>query len=136
MVNTSFACIPQEGDAGSGLFRRGLYGSSCLISIFLFYLSCKLSRLHLIICPCFSTLNMRVLKNRKFFRKTFRSPFSGEDSGGFHDFPISRQAGEIQFSVLKGLTEEEKYMCINVFDKICNNAEEYLREYKENTNEK
>ena len=39
-------------------------------------------------------------------------------------------------NVLKGLTEEEKYMCINVFDKICNNAEEYLREYKENTNEK
>ena len=38
-------------------------------------------------------------------------------------------------NVLKGLTEE-KYMCINVFDKICNNAEEYLREYKENTNEK
>ena len=34
-------------------------------------------------------------------------------------------------NVLKGLTEEEKYMCINVFDKICNNAEEYLREYKE-----
>ena len=39
-------------------------------------------------------------------------------------------------NVLKGLTEEEKHMCINVFDKICNNAEEYLREYKENTNEK
>ena len=38
-------------------------------------------------------------------------------------------------NVLKGLTEEEKYMCINVFDKICDNAEEYLREYKENTNE-
>ena len=31
--------------------------------------------------------------------------------------------------------DNEKYMCINVFDKICNNAEEYLREYKENTNE-
>ena len=39
-------------------------------------------------------------------------------------------------NVLKGLTEEEKYMCIKVFDKICNNAEEYVREYKENTNEK
>lgn len=38
-------------------------------------------------------------------------------------------------NVLKGLTEEETYMCINVFDKICDNAEEYLREYKENTNE-
>ena len=38
-------------------------------------------------------------------------------------------------NVLKGLTEEEKDMCINVFDKICDNAEEYLREYKENTNE-
>ena len=38
-------------------------------------------------------------------------------------------------NVLSGLTEEEKDMCINVFDKICDNAEEYLREYKENTNE-
>ena len=38
-------------------------------------------------------------------------------------------------NVLRGLTEEEKYMCIQVFEKICNNAEEYLREYKETTNE-
>ena len=39
-------------------------------------------------------------------------------------------------NVLSGLTEEQKLMCINVFDKICNNAEEHLREYKENTNER
>ena len=32
--------------------------------------------------------------------------------------------------VLSGLTEEEKHMCIGVFDKICNNAEEHLRGYK------
>ena len=32
--------------------------------------------------------------------------------------------------VLSGLTEEERHMCIKVFDKICNNAEEHLREYK------
>ena len=32
--------------------------------------------------------------------------------------------------VLSGLTEE-KHMCIGVFDKICNNAEKYLKEYKE-----
>ena len=38
-------------------------------------------------------------------------------------------------NVLRGLTEEEKYMCIQVFEKICNNAEEYLREHKETTNE-
>ena len=38
-------------------------------------------------------------------------------------------------NVLSGLTEEEKYMCINIFDKICNNAEKFLREYKENANE-
>ena len=38
-------------------------------------------------------------------------------------------------NVLSGLTEEETRLCIRVFDKICNNAEEYLREYKENTNE-
>ena len=127
MVNTSFACIPQEGDAGSGLFRRGLYGSSCLISIFLFYLSCKLSRLHLIICPCFSTLNMRVLKHRRFFRKTFRSPFSGEDSGGFHDFPISRQAGEIQFSVLKGLTEKREHSIMNPINFILHYSKPSMR---------
>ena len=30
-------------------------------------------------------------------------------------------------NVLSGLTEEEKDMCIRVFDKICNNAEEHLR---------
>ncbi len=31
-------------------------------------------------------------------------------------------------NVLIGLTEEEKRMCIKVFHKICNNAEEHLRE--------
>ena len=34
-------------------------------------------------------------------------------------------------NVLSGLTEEEKHMCIDVFDKICNNAEKYIKEYKE-----
>ena len=34
-------------------------------------------------------------------------------------------------NVLSGLTEEETHMCIKVFNKICNNAEEYLRKYKE-----
>lgn len=34
-------------------------------------------------------------------------------------------------NVLSGLTDEEKNMCINVFDKICNNAEKYLKEHKE-----
>ena len=38
-------------------------------------------------------------------------------------------------NVLSGLTEE-KQVCINIFDKICNNAEEHLRNYKENANEK
>ena len=42
---------------------------------------------------------------------------------------------EFAHNVLRGLTEEETRLCIRVFDKICNNAEEYLREYKENTNE-
>ena len=27
--------------------------------------------------------------------------------------------------ILYGLTEEEKQVCINIFDKICNNAEEH-----------
>ena len=38
-------------------------------------------------------------------------------------------------NVLSGLTEEEKHMCIQIFDRICNNAEEHLREYKKKTNE-
>ena len=42
---------------------------------------------------------------------------------------------EFAHNVLKGLTEEEKQMCMNVFEKICNNAEERLREHKENANE-
>ena len=29
-------------------------------------------------------------------------------------------------TVLSGLTVEEKQMCIRIFDKICNNAEEYF----------
>lgn len=33
-------------------------------------------------------------------------------------------------NVLSGLTEEERLMCIKVFHKICNNAEERLREHK------
>ena len=35
---------------------------------------------------------------------------------------------EFAQDVLSGLTEEEKDMCINVFNKICNNAEEHLKE--------
>ena len=38
-------------------------------------------------------------------------------------------------NVLKGLTEQEKHMCIDVFDKICNNAEQQLRKHKEKANE-
>ena len=34
-------------------------------------------------------------------------------------------------NVLSGLTVEEKQMCIRIFDKICNNAEENLRKHKE-----
>ena len=30
-------------------------------------------------------------------------------------------------NVLSGLTEEETHMCISVFNKICNNADEYLK---------
>ena len=41
----------------------------------------------------------------------------------------------VLLDVLSGLTEEEIHMCINVFDKICNNAEEHLRDYRENANE-
>ena len=32
-------------------------------------------------------------------------------------------------NVLSGLTEEEKHICINIFDKICCNAEEAIRAF-------
>ena len=38
---------------------------------------------------------------------------------------------EFAKNVLSGMTEEEKHMCMKVFDKICNNAEKCLREHKE-----
>ena len=42
---------------------------------------------------------------------------------------------EFAHNVLRGLTKEETRLCIRVFDKICNNAEEQLKNYKENANE-
>lgn len=39
-------------------------------------------------------------------------------------------------NVLSGLTNEEKRICISVFDKICHNADEYLKNYSEIKNEK
>ena len=33
-------------------------------------------------------------------------------------------------NVLSGLTEEEKHICINIFDKICCNAEEAIRAFQ------
>ena len=38
---------------------------------------------------------------------------------------------EFAKNVLSGMTDEEKHMCMKVFDKICNNAEKCLREHKE-----
>ena len=35
----------------------------------------------------------------------------------------------------KSYSKEETHMCIKVFNKICNNAEEYLRKYKERVDE-
>ena len=39
-------------------------------------------------------------------------------------------------NVLSGLTNEEKRICMSVFDKICRNADEYLKNYSEIKNEK
>ena len=39
-------------------------------------------------------------------------------------------------NVLSGLTNEEKQICMSVFDKICRNADEYLKNYSEIENEK
>lgn len=39
-------------------------------------------------------------------------------------------------NVLSGLTNEEKRICISVFDKICHNADEYLKNYSEIKDEK
>ena len=57
---------------------------------------------------------------------------------GFHPglFKIIIEAGlnaqkQFAHNVLRGLTEEETRLCIRVFDKICNNAEEQLKNDKE-----
>ena len=39
-------------------------------------------------------------------------------------------------NVLSGLTNEEKQICLSVFDKICQNADEYLKNNSEMENEK
>jgi DNA-binding MarR family transcriptional regulator len=39
-------------------------------------------------------------------------------------------------NVLSGLTNEEKRICMSVFEKICRNADEYLKNYSEMENEK
>ena len=39
-------------------------------------------------------------------------------------------------NALDGLTKEEKYMCMAVFNKICANADAYLKKYAEGENEK
>lgn len=39
-------------------------------------------------------------------------------------------------NVLSGLTNEEKRICMSVFDKICRNADEYLKNYSKIKNEK
>ena len=39
-------------------------------------------------------------------------------------------------NVLSGLTNEEKRICMSVFDKICRNVDEYLKNYSEIKNEK
>ena len=57
------------------------------------------------------------------------------DQKFFHQDIEGSIAHTVMLAKQKILTEEEKDMCINVFGKICDNAEEYLREYKENTNE-
>ena len=36
---------------------------------------------------------------------------------------------EFAKNALDGLTEEEKYMCMAVFNKICANADAYLKKY-------
>ena len=43
---------------------------------------------------------------------------------------------EFAKNALDGLTEEEKYMCMAVFNKICANADAYLKKYAEGESEK
>ena len=47
-------------------------------------------------------------------------------------------AAQKQFAknVLSGLTEKEMQICREIFDKICNNADEYLKNYKRRDDEK
>lgn len=86
--------------------------------------------------------SLKKLENRGFVKRT-----QSEDNKKHIEIVLLDRAALIveaglnaqkQFAqdVLSGLTKEERHMCIKVFDKICNNAEEHLRNYKENANEK
>lgn len=86
--------------------------------------------------------SLKKLENRGFVKRT-----QSEDNKKHIEIVLLDRAALIveaglnaqkQFAqdVLSGLTKEERHMCIKVFDKICNNAEEHLRKYKENANEK
>ena len=90
--------------------------------------------------PRYDTL--KALEKKGLIRK-----IQSEDNKKHIEIVLLDQAEEIveaginaqkQFAknVLSGMTEEEKHMCIKVFDKICNNAEEYLREYRDNADER
>ena len=85
--------------------------------------------------------SLKKLENRGFVKR-----IQSEDNKKHIEIVLLDQAEEIveaginaqkQFAknVLSGMTEEEKQMCMNVFEKICNNAEECLREHKEIANE-
>ena len=49
---------------------------------------------------------------------------------------LKKAQKEFAKNALDGLTEEEKYMCMAVFNKICANADAYLKKYAEGENEK
>ena len=80
--------------------------------------------------------SLKKLENRGFVKRT-----QSEDNKKHIEIVLLDRAALIveaglnaqkQFAqdVLSGLTKEERHMCIKVFDKICNNAEEHLRVYK------
>ena len=71
-----------------------------------------------------------IVKIRKSTKSHVSTSLKTLENKGLVEAGLNAQK-EFAKNVLSGMTEEEKHMCMKVFDKICNNAEKCLREHKE-----
>ena len=77
-----------------------------------------------------------IVKIRKSTKSHVSTSLKALENKGLIERIQSARNKEFAKNVLDGLTEEEKYMCMAVFNKICANADAYLKKYAEGENEK